>query len=102
MKNTNLRQLFNYYNKKYFHNQLKISGIIFTKLKRGHAVTAFFSGLDPVIYIGSHLKKFGRLTRIVLLHEMAHCANEYTVGHGLKCRRTIKKLFKLGAYDDLL
>jgi hypothetical protein len=38
----------------------------------------------------------------VLLHEMAHCANKYTVSHDLEFRKTIKKLFKLGAYDDLL
>jgi hypothetical protein len=98
----NLNQLFNYYNKKYFNNQLKISGIVFIKLKRGHASTSFFSDAYPIIYMGSHLKKFGRLTCIVLLHEMAHCANKYTVSHDLEFRKTIKKLFKLGAYDDLL
>lgn len=105
MKKPTLVSVFNKYNKLYFGNKLKVSSVRFIKLKNPwHAQTAFFSDYPPLIEINSRLQYSGKLTRIVLLHEMAHVANhsDSNISHGPEFRKQIKRLMRLGAYDDLL
>lgn len=98
-----LDRAFQEYNKKYFDGKLKISGIVFKKLKDGsHGATVFLPGADPAILISVKLRNSGRLVRIVLLHEMTHCMDTHDIGHGPKFQKRIKRLFRLGAYDGLL
>jgi predicted metal-dependent hydrolase len=101
MNKSALPQVFKQYNRKYFGNKLNISAIDFGKpTYHAHAETTFFDSADPIITINTRLMNSGRLVRIVLLHEMVHVSG--CMNHGRAFVRHIKKLVRLGAYDDLL
>lgn len=101
MKKISLDSLFKLYNRKYFNNKLKISGIRFGRLKY-LGETVFFDKAAPIITISNKLKAFGfgRIIHLVLLHEMIHA--EGNLNHNKKFIKSIRKLVRLGAYDNIL
>ena len=102
-KTSTLPDIFRRYNRKYFGNKLKISGVRFGN-SRCLGETAFFDNCPPIIVIDRKIMNYGRIVRMVLLHEMAHVSmpNAAGVGHGPKFVRRMRRLVNQGAFDDLL
>lgn len=101
MRRPTLPEVFRRYNKKYFGNRLKVSDVKFGKPSyNAHGETSYFDGTDPLITVSRRFLNSGRLVRLILLHEMVHVDGYFS--HDARFKRQIRRLIRLGAYDDLL
>jgi hypothetical protein len=102
-KKSDLNDVFQQYNRKYFSGKLKVSDVQFGN-SRCLGETAFFDNCPPIIVIDRKMMNYGRIVRMILLHEMAHVSmpNAVGVGHGPKFVRRMRRLVSQGAFDDLL
>ena len=102
-KASTLPEVFRRYNRKYFGGKLKVSDVRFGN-SRCLGETSFFDNCPPAIVIDRKLLNYGRVVRMVLLHEMAHVSmpDAAGVGHGPKFVRRMRRLVSQGAFDDLL
>ena len=102
-KKKSLFQVHQFYNRKYFGGKIKLSNLELVRMSHLTAgETTFYDDQPPSIKINKALANWGRCVRIVLLHEMAHASLHPDVEHGSKFIKRICKLFRQGAYDDLL
>lgn len=105
--NKQLRKAFRCYNKLYFNNQLEEPDIVrYSNITNEGAsgLTTWQTQGATKIQIHSGLKKFEKLSCIVLLHEMAHLAVglDCIEQHGIRYQAEIYRLIMAGAYDSLL
>jgi hypothetical protein len=101
MARRTLWSAFRRFNRRYFGNKVKLSGLRYARTKFA-GQTTFFDICPPIIEIERGLRGHHRMSCIVLLHEMIHASLPYSIDHGPRFKREVKRLFKLGAYDDLL
>ena len=90
------------YNRLYFGGKLPKIGLKFGKVYPAGLGETIFNNGPEMIVLDRSIRKFGRITRIVLLHEMAHASLPVDVLHGPKHQRALAKLFRQGAYKGLL
>jgi hypothetical protein len=102
-KTPTLPEVFRRYNRKYFGGKLRVSDVRFGN-SRCLGETAFFDNCPPIIVIDRKMMNYGRIVRMILLHEMAHVSmsDAVGVGHGPKFIRRMRRLVGQGAFDDLL
>lgn len=92
------------YNRLYFEGKLPrriylhYGNVPFTH----HAETTWWSDGTIEIEISRRFNRCGRLTCIMLLHEMVHASLPSNAYHGPRFSRRLAKLIKQGAYNDLL
>jgi len=110
MSDKKLKKLFEFYNKRYFANRLMTPHEICFKsnLQVGRDKCAGAATIFPdnttALHIDKKLIEFNRLTRMILLHEMAHISAglESDEEHNFRWGAEIDRLYREGAYDDLL
>jgi len=102
-KKSDLNDVFRSYNRRYFGGKLKVSDVQFGN-SRCLGETAFFDNCPPIIVIDRKMMNYGRIVRMILLHEMAHVSmsDAVGIGHGPKFVRRMRRLVSQGAFDDLL
>jgi hypothetical protein len=92
-----LRRIFNFYNRKYFNDEVP------------HSTTVTWAPLngdngdyiDGAIHIDTTLQGSPRLAKIIMLHEMIHAHNP-RLTHGKRFQAEIRRLAEAGAYAQLL
>jgi len=101
--NAELRRLFRQYNRDYFSGKLPNADIRFATMDRENDLgfCLLFAGV-PEIRINKRLKRWPKLVRSTLLHEMVHIALPRHVQHGPRFNRELARLISEGAYDGLL
>jgi hypothetical protein len=101
-KNRNLIRWFRYYNKTFFGGRLKEPEVIQYKLLEKYDGILEWEPLS--LYIDSGLRRYEKVTKITILHEMAHLENgeDYVPEHGMRWNATMDRLYMAGAYEGLL
>ena len=97
--------IYDYYNIKYFGHRLPVVRVGFYKdCKRECGATVKLDGAryPAYIYLNAKLKTFDVYLRATLLHEMCHVKLLNRHGHGPKFKKELKRLQRIGAYDDIL
>ena len=97
--------IYDHYNKKYFKHQLPVVRVgFYTDCERecGATVRLYGAKHSSYIYLNNRLKTFDCYLRSTLLHEMCHVKLANRGGHGPKFKKELKRLMRLGAFDDIL
>jgi predicted metal-dependent hydrolase len=103
---TSIYDIYNQYNRKYFSGKLPTIDdefdVRFGRLGRdNHGETNFYVDFTEIV-ISTRLVNQGRFVRIILLHEMCHVALPASAKHGPRFMREIKRIMRMGAFDDLV
>lgn len=98
---TTLKKAYLLYNKLYFNDALPPTTVVKWGTLIGDEEGEWTD--DKEIIVNTKLRRFHNSWRLTLLHEMAHQAtDDETAEHGPRWRRLMKRLYKKGAFDDLL
>ena len=98
--NRSLRQLYAAFNRAYFDNKLD-SGVsaVFGKNPKVQWMGCYVAEFET-IYVNPVLRRFRRITCLVMMHEMVHVANP-GAGHGRKFQQAMHALAEAGAFEQL-
>ena len=104
MTDKNLKSTFDYLNDRFFNGDIPELGLKFKNIREDGRY-----GRGEII-INSDLKTHPDITMIILLHEMNHAymdamgniGYEHDGGHNTAFYVGLDRLYRLGAYDDLL
>ena len=98
--NRSLVHLYRVFNRAYFGNKLDNGvAVRFGKSTQSPWMGCYVEEFET-IYINPALRRFKRVTCMVLLHEMAHVATPGK-GHGHKFQRMMHALADCGAFENL-
>ena len=115
--NAKLLRLFNRYNKRYFKGRIRTPVIFYGTPTSGRqwlmgqahrSSMRLYKVTDgkwkeignrPRIVIHGKLRSWGAVTRMTLLHEMAHLALPVGVNHGPRFHKEMRRLARLGAFE---
>lgn len=98
--NRSLQQLYRQFNRAYFDNKLDSGvSVCFGKNPRVQWMGCYVSEFET-IYINPLMRRFRRITCMVLLHEMAHVAVPGAL-HGRKFQQVMHTLADCGAFENL-
>lgn len=93
---------FTEYNDLYFNGELAPDTIVKWSSVLDPIVVGDFDG-DRTIRLNAALKNFRPVWKLTLLHEMAHQATPNEVEeHGPQWHREMRRLYRAGAFADLL
>jgi hypothetical protein len=102
-KSQTLEPVYRQYNRLYFGGKLPDINVRYGKPAHKAGGETDFWGGDPVLVtINKRYRGYGRITRIILLHEMVHVSLPVDALHGPRHQKGLMRLVRLGAYADLL
>ena len=103
MTNAELRRLFRQYNRLYFSGKLPRADIRFAGMDKENYLgfCVFFAGV-PEVRINKRIRRWPKMVRMTLLHEMCHVALPRRAEHGPRFQREIARLVRDGAFIGLL
>ena len=97
--NAKLKNVFDYYNRKYFNNKLPKDWVI--EFRRTHFLGYCDFDSEEIILNSSWAYRSGtKLWRATLLHEMCHLACPGTT-HGKEWQQEMLRIAKLGAFNKV-
>jgi predicted SprT family Zn-dependent metalloprotease len=97
-----ITEVYEEYNRQFFKGRLPKISVTYRNIKENNAYTLFFASVPVEIVLNRYLLRSARLSRIVLVHEMAHISVGIECGHGPKFQKELRRLVKQGAYKGLL
>src|SRR5450631_196954 len=102
MTNRSLKRWYGHYNRKYFQGRLPDIAVRFAKISRVLLGVSTRIGDEwVVVEISKELKGWNRLTRCILLHEMAHVSLPIKIMHGPKFEKEMRRIAKAGAFRGI-
>lgn len=100
---TELERAFRHYNRKYFDNQLPVPPdvkLCFEDMGKD-PVLGYTDYDEEKIALDAKTRRYDRLWRGTLLHEMVHLLLPPGAGHGKKFQAEMLRLAQAGAFKDL-
>ncbi|SRR6266403_5412273 len=104
MTNKKLKRLYKSYNRKHFQNKLPDITVRFEEIEdRENALgeTIFIGGEPGQINIDKKLKRWHKVTGMVLLHECVHVSLPMKIMHGPRFEARMRRLAKNHAFVGL-
>src|SRR6266576_6124032 len=101
MTNADLRRLTNEYARRFFGNKLPPVEVRFGELERGTlGVTLLFGGVAE-IRISRQLRRWPKVAKATLIHELCHAYLPARVMHGAKFQTEMRRIANLGGFNSL-
>lgn len=102
MTNVQLKRWYRRYNRLYFGGKLPRLTVRFEKMHLDFlGLSTSIGGKWVLIELSKEIKKWPRLARQILLHEMVHVSLPQTVMHGPRFEKQMLRLAKASAFKGL-